>query len=139
MSGRGFTLVELAICLSIMTALIPALYALSLEMSDRTHLSSWHLETADAVRTVSEALRSDRLGGERLPTGLSFRSGDCTSSYTLAEGSLLRSDSCGGEQVLARGVSSLSAEPGGVEVTFRCVLRQNRFQEQVVFIAGGAP
>lgn len=139
MTARGFTLVELALCLSLVTILVPAVYIFSLGVSDRTHLASWHLETADAVRTISEVLRSDRLSRERLPEGISFRSGDCVSSYTVSEGALLRSDSCDGEQVLARGVSSLSAATGGVEVTFRCALRQSHGQEQVIFIAGGAP
>jgi len=119
---QGFTLVELAICLTLLALLIPLVYAFARDMEDRTALGLSSLETADAVRTVSETLRQDARSARWTdPTGLTLRRADgCEVRYLVKDSVLMRKsgEPCAGPHALARRVTSMERVTGGVEVVF---------------------
>jgi hypothetical protein len=131
----GFTLAELAICMSLMVVLVPLVYAFGLGIEDRLLLGTWNLQTADAVRTVADSIQLDDRTADLAPDAPRFQRGDCVIDYTVADGALTRSDSCGIAQVLARDVRSVSRQPGGIEVVFSRGLRADRSQQVQTFIA----
>ena len=130
---EGFTLTELAICLSLLAILVPTMYAYALGIEDRFSVGMWHLETADQVRTVSESLHIDQQNGALLDD-MQFLQGDCIISYRLEGDVLVRATSCGEDQALARGVSDLIRKPTGVELHFTRAIRASRAQHSQIFI-----
>ena len=138
-SRTGFTLVELAICLSLLAIITPLIYSYALGIEDRSVVGLWHLQTADSLHTVSESLQSDGRKGTLQPTGIAFKQGDCTVTYRAEDAALLRTDSCGITQTLAVGVSSLARESDGVSIGFTRHLRAGRDAEQTLFIPVGSP
>ena len=138
MIRRGFTLIELAICLTITAVLVPLIYAYARDIDDRSTLGIWHLDTADDVRTVAETLGRDA----RQHTGaggdpLSLRIGDCAVQYVVDDAQNLErrtSEPCGGTRVLARGVAALTPTAGGVDLTFARRMRVDRTHRITVFI-----
>ena len=131
----GFTLVELAVCLTLLAILVPMVYAYALGIDDRFDVGTWHLQTADQVHTVSEALHADGRVARLMDDAVQFRHHDCVIDYRVADDALQRVDSCGGTQTLARGVTGISRQPAGVEVVFTRHLRQGRSQRSAIFIA----
>ena len=131
----GFTLIELAICLSILSILVPLVYGYALNIEDRSVIGHWHLRTADEVRTLAESIRADKQQGVPDAEAVSFSMGTCTVTYPLEEGVLSRVDSCGSRQVIATGVSEITRQPSGVRVVFAQALRADRAEQQAVFIA----
>lgn len=128
MKRRGFTLVELAIVLSITSLLVPLLWLFVRQLETTLDLASWHLESAAAVRTVSEQLEGDRRN-------------TCNAHYALEAGALVRSadEHCGGRVVLARGVSRFERVPGGVELTLARRLTPTLTRENAFFLPLEAP
>lgn len=135
MSRRAFTLVELAICLSLLIILTPMVYRYALDITDRLEVARWHLATADAARTVAEALQQDARRGPLASDAVQFAQDGCTVRYAVEERALVREDSCAGRQTLARGVEAVSREAGGVSLRFSLPLRVSRIQQQDVFVA----
>lgn len=131
----GFTLVELAICLTLLAILVPMVYAYALGIDDRFDVGTWHLQTADQVHTVSESLHADGRTARLLDDAVQFRHDGCVIDYRIEGDALQRVDSCGDTQTLARGVTGISRQPAGVEVVFTRRLRQDRSQQSVIFIA----
>jgi len=122
-SRRGFTLMELAICLTILAIVVPMLYAFGRNMEDRTALGLASLETADSTRTIAETLRLDARGArwtDATAVQLTRASG-CTVAYSVQDGVLTRNatEGCEGPPALASRVESITRVPGGVEVVFR--------------------
>ena len=138
MNRRGFTLVELAICLSITTLLMPLIYRYAIAIEDRSVLGLWHLETADGVRTVAEEIRLDAGRSSTVEgTDLRFRTAACEVQYTLSESQVLVREAtaeCGGTRALARDVEALTRTAGGVDITFARIMRADRTHRITVFI-----
>lgn len=130
----GFTLTELAICLSLLALLVPLMYSYALGIEDRFSVGMWHLETADQVRTVSESLRSDQQRGTLLDGAVRFKHSACTVDYRLVDDALTRADSCGDTHALARGVTEMTREDDGVTITFTRAIRSSRAQHTQIFI-----
>ncbi|MFT5680311.1 MAG: prepilin-type N-terminal cleavage/methylation domain-containing protein [Myxococcota bacterium] len=135
----GFTLTELAICLSLLAILVPMVYAYGLGVEDRILLGAWHLQTADATRTIADSIQLDDRAGAISADAPRFAQGDCTIDYAVADRALSRTDSCGSTQVLARDVVALSRQPGGISVVFSRGLRADRSEQTTIFIAAGSP
>ncbi len=137
MSRRGFSLVELAVVLTLTAVLLPAVYVFSRTMEDRTARGLWHLEVADGVRAVAEELRRDAHTGEILPGGgLAFTVDGCEIRYQVEHTVLVRqaSDACGGDRGLATRVQTLRRVPGGLELVFVRALRADRPHRSTVFL-----
>lgn len=130
----GFTLTELAICLSLLTVLVPLMYTYALGIEDRFRVGMWHLKTADQVRTVSESLHTDQQTSGLLDGAVAFQHRDCTIDYRLEDGVIFRADSCGDTQALARGVTEMTRWPEGVELRFTQPIRATRAQHTKIFI-----
>lgn len=129
MRRRGFTMVELATCLSISALLVPLCFLFLRTLSARHERALWQLETAAAVRTLSEQRELDR--GQTA----------CAAAYELVADTVVRSASaeCGGSLVLARGVSRFEQGADGVTVTFFLRTLAERTETLDVFLPGGAP
>lgn len=113
---RGFTLVELAIVLTILAIVTPAVFLLMRSIADDHARAVARLEDADAVRLVSESLRQDLRTGRlaSAPAGLRVEGpGACFPVDYRVDGSVLVREApaaCGGAQALARRARSLSVE-----------------------------
>jgi prepilin-type N-terminal cleavage/methylation domain-containing protein len=125
---RGFTLVELAICLSVSAVLVPLAWMFARSLDAHVVSGQWQLEVSQAVRTVSEQLGRDQQGG-------------CHAHYALRGTDLVRTAdaACGGEQVLATRVSRFERQPGGVQLDFERALSPERAREVRFFIPLEAP
>ena len=131
----GFTLIELALCLTLLAILVPLMYAYALGIEDRFTIGTWHRQTADRVRTVADTLEVDGQTAQLMDDAVQFRHGNCTIDYRVEAGGLIRADSCGKTQTLARDVDALTREPGGVLLVFSHRLRTSRTQQTSIFIA----
>ncbi|MDP2269505.1 MAG: prepilin-type N-terminal cleavage/methylation domain-containing protein [Archangium sp.] len=123
--ARGFTAVELAVCVSISAILVPSafLFARTLETTQR--VASWHLETANAVQDLDEWFQHDALRSELA----------CHVEYVVTPALLLERRACDGTQVLARGVQRFARVHGGVEISFVLPLREDLIRTTEVFLA----
>jgi len=105
---RGFTLLELAIVLTLLAVLSPALFLLMRGIADDHARAAARLEDADAVRLVSETLRQDLRTGRlaSAPAGLRLEGpGACFPVDYRVVGAVLWREApaaCGGAQALAR-------------------------------------
>ncbi len=128
MKKRGFTLVELAVVLSITSLLVPLVWMFVRQLETTLVLASWHLESAAAVRTVTEQLEGDQRNA-------------CHAHYALEEGALVRSadERCGGHVVLARGVTRFERVRGGVELTLTRRLTPTVARDDAFFLPLEAP
>ena len=135
---RAFTLIEMAICLTILSILVPIVYAALRGHMDHAAIAQWRLECADAARAVAEELRLDaRQGAPRRGAEVVAFGGDCGGTYTVnADGALVREApaGCGPPRALARRVTSIAWAPGGVEVAFARTLRPSVTHRDAVFI-----
>lgn len=110
---RGFTLLELAIVLTLLAVVTPALFLLMRSIADDHARAAARLEDADAVRLVSETLRQDLRTGRlaAAPAGLRVEGpGACFPVDYRVDGSVLLREApaaCGGAQALARRARSL--------------------------------
>lgn len=139
---RGFTLMEMAIVLSVAALTIPVVWNLSAQASDAAALGRWQLEAADGIRTLAEELALDARSGAPTADEVGFTAPDCPVRYRVIEGDLLvreAPESCGGSRGLAAFVESIAWSPGGVDVTFAFRLRPHRVQRTTVFIPVVAP
>ncbi|MFZ5439875.1 MAG: prepilin-type N-terminal cleavage/methylation domain-containing protein [Myxococcota bacterium] len=125
---RGFTAIELAVCLSISAVLAPAVWLFSRSLHAPVARGQWYLESAATVRAVAEQLALDQAPA-------------CHARYALEEGDLVRvaDASCGGRLVLARGVQRFERVTGGVELTLALRLRPDQVHEKTIFIPLEAP
>ncbi len=142
MRRRGFTLVELAVCLSLLGLVTPLIYAFGRSVEDRLSIGLWHLDVADGVRDVADALREDARGGTAVAgQGVGFVRGDCAVVYQVDDAEVLvRRSSCGGELGLSRGVSAMVWTAGGVALTHTFRQRPGATLQTVFFIpVDGAP
>lgn len=129
----GFTAVELAICLSISAILVPSVFLFVRSLETTQRVARWHLETADAVQRLDEALQRDALRSAAEPGALAW-GGDCPVRYAVTEAFALERRDCGGAQVLATGVRELRRVPGGVEVSFVLALSEDVQRHSDVFL-----
>lgn len=125
---RGFTLVELAICLSVSAVLVPLAWMFVRSLDVHVATGHWQLEVAQAVRTVAEQLERDQPG-------------TCHAHYALRGADLVRTAdaACGGEQVLATRVSRFERAPGGVRLDFSSTLMPERARAVSFFVPLEAP
>jgi len=130
----GFTLTELAICLSLLALLVPLMYSYALGIEDRIAVGMWHLRTADQVRTVSESLHIDQQNSTMQADAVQFQHRGCTIDYQLEDGVLVRADSCGSSQALARGITEMSRLPDRLELRFTHTVRASRAQHTQIVI-----
>ncbi len=130
---RGFTAVELAICLTVASVLVPLIYLFAANLEDQAAVAEWQLDVADSARTVAEELRLDARRGVPMGDTVGFLSATCIVRYEVTDTALVRDATCGGRRGLASMVESIAWAPGGVEVGFVRVLRPSRMHRQTVF------
>jgi prepilin-type N-terminal cleavage/methylation domain-containing protein len=110
---RGFTLIEMAICIAIGAALAPMIFGLGRSFEKQHVRALAELDSAQAMRTVSEDLRRD-LQSMRMVDGPAVAlEGACGRvEYAASEGVLTRKAeaACGGTRALARRVRALRRE-----------------------------
>lgn len=121
--ARGFTMVELAIVVSIIGLVVPAAFLLVRSFAVQQQRALFHLEVADATRSISEELRADlRTGALADGDGLQLTGkGECFPvTYRVSEGVLVREApvACGGSRAIARGVQRLTRTRAGLAVQF---------------------
>ncbi|MFH1467955.1 MAG: hypothetical protein ABIO70_26450 [Pseudomonadota bacterium] len=137
MSRRGFTIMEMAINLSILGLLLPLIYAGALALEETHAIALWHLQTAAELRTVADELHRDvRWGRPLADEPLGWSRDDCAVRYRLEAGAVLRvgEGSCEGRQALATGVTALRREVDGVVIEKGLPLRPGLTQRDRVFI-----
>lgn len=102
---RGFTMVELAIVLTLLAILVPLIFMLFNRGAADFQKANATLEAAEQLRDLSEELRLDARNGTLAPTGVAFE-GTCSVTYRLIDSSVVReaSASCGGTRALVRHV-----------------------------------
>lgn len=135
--ARGFTAIELAVCLSISAVLVPSVFVFARSLESTQRVAQWHLENADAVQRIDEALQRDAARGAMEQGGLAW-GGACPVRYVVTGAFALErqaGEACGGTQVLAAGVRSMTRVPGGVALSFGLALREDLLQQTEVFFA----
>ena len=76
---RGFTMVELAIVVTLLTILVPLIFMLFRLGAADFQKANATLDAADQVRDLSEELRLDARNGQLAATGLTFEGvGECS-------------------------------------------------------------
>ena len=122
MRRRGFTVIELAICLTLMTILVPLVYGLMRNFENEIYRAAAEAESAQAMRAVSEEVRRDLQALELREGGAGMELvGACGSVQYAVEGDVLfrrASAACGGDRPVARRVQGLTREPRALVVTF---------------------
>ncbi len=134
---RGFTALELAICLSISAILVPGIYLFARQLEDTERVTRWHLETAAAIERIDAEIQSD-VERQPLVAGKTVEwAGPCPIRYALTDALTLErqaGESCGGTRVLATGVQEFSRVPDGVEVVFALRLAETVTRHTSVFL-----
>jgi prepilin-type N-terminal cleavage/methylation domain-containing protein len=121
---RGFTLIELAVSLSILALLVPLVFMMGRSFEEHAFQAAAQAEAAAAMRSVSEELRRDlKTMGWPDDTALKLAgAGQCPSvEYKLnADSTLVRegAEGCGPARTIAANVRSISRETGGLRVVF---------------------
>ena len=139
---RGFTLIELAVVLSVAAILVPLVWILGTQVVDQVTLGRWQLDAAEGVRTVAEELRVDAREGTPTAEQVGFRVGTCDVRYVVTGASALvrqATADCGGSRGLSRRVESIAWSPGGVDITFARTIRPRRVHRTTVFIPVAGP
>jgi prepilin-type N-terminal cleavage/methylation domain-containing protein len=139
--ARGFTMIELAIVLTITAVIIPGIYLWWRAAERGLFEAVAQIESADAARTVSEELRRDLLllSWKDAET-LALQGKACAEVRYEIEQSVLHRRAgakCGGDRALARRVESLTRTPWGVELTFARNVGANEPYRVRVLVAGG--
>ncbi|MCP4872969.1 MAG: type II secretion system protein [Proteobacteria bacterium] len=136
--NRGFTLLELAIVLTIGTILVPLLFSFGLYMQEQRVLAEFELDVADAIPTLAEELRTDaRAGTPSTADGVGFSRPGCEVRYFVTEEAALVREAAGGcasSRGLSRRAESIAWTPGGVEVVLARVVRPERVERRTLFI-----
>ncbi|MER2565517.1 MAG: type II secretion system protein [Myxococcaceae bacterium] len=104
---RGFTMVELAVVVTLLTILVPLIFMLFNRGAADYQKANATLEAAEQLRDLSEELRLDGRNGALSTAGVVFEGGACTPiTYRLVETSVVREApaSCGGTRALVRHV-----------------------------------
>lgn len=114
--ARGFTLVEMALCISIGTLVVP-LVLLTVRSMERQHLRALEqVESAQAMRGVSEELRRDLQSMRMLPGPAVALEGACGRvDYVVSGEAVLQrraEPACGGTRAVARRVKAIRREAG---------------------------
>lgn len=121
---RGFTLLEFAICLSILALLVPAVFMMGRAFEEHAFQAAAQAEAASAMRSVSEEFRRDlKTMGWPDDTQLKLAgAGQCPAvEYRLTpEHTLVRegAEGCGPARTLAANVRSIERLTGGLRVVF---------------------
>jgi len=139
---RGFTLMELAICLSIAALLLPLLFLHGRNISESHERALFQSEATAALRTVSEELRRDAHGHRLAAQGpVRFEGHGCTIDYVVRDRVLSReaTDACGGRRALAREVVELERAPHGLVLRLSRPLRPDLSADFSGLIAEVAP
>jgi prepilin-type N-terminal cleavage/methylation domain-containing protein len=122
---RGFTLLELAICLAVSATLVPLLFTFSRAVENDFAMALADAESSSQMRSFSEELRRD-LMSMRVVDGpglvlQSVRPGACARvEYVAVEETLMRraDDACGGERAIAARLSALHRDGRSVTLEF---------------------
>ncbi|MBL8935205.1 MAG: type II secretion system protein [Archangium sp.] len=104
---RGFTMVELAIVLTLLAILVPLIFLFFNRGAADFQKANATLEAAEQLRDLSEELRLDARQGALSAAGLTFEGAACGPvSYRLLDTSVVREApaSCGGTRALVRHV-----------------------------------
>ncbi|MDP2341092.1 MAG: type II secretion system protein [Deltaproteobacteria bacterium] len=121
MRRPAFTLIELAICLSIIGVMVPVIFTTWRQVEDAQAASTSRVTIARAARTLSEELRHDshqRTFVDDAAGVTLSRAGECgVVRYQLKDRVVLRDDGCS-VRALARGVQKLERKGDLVTVTF---------------------
>lgn len=127
---RGFTLVELAIVMSLSAILVPAAFMFVRHLTARAELATFELEVATTLRAVAEQVELD-----------AARPACATAKWTLDGEALTRTASaeCGGAQVFARRVRSFERVAGGAAVVFGLRVSPELTVTREVFVPGRLP
>lgn len=119
---RGFTLLEMAVNLSLMAVLIPLIYSAYRALEGSQRQAQHQLEAARGMRTVSEALDADLLHmAWRGNEGLELEGPCGRVHYAVRDGVLLREGdaACGpASQGLARGVRAIERSAQGLRLVW---------------------
>ncbi len=117
MSRRGFTILELAVVLSIISVLLPLVYALARDVDRSQQAALWQMQDAQAARTVTQELQRDLFTLTEIATAresdVLLLSGPCGEvRYQALDGVLVRGAeaACGGTRALARNVRSFKGD-----------------------------
>lgn len=140
MRRGGFTMIELAIVISLSALVVPAVYLFARTIDDQRALGLRHLEVADQTRSLAEALQADRRTLLfSAPESLRLEGpGPCSPiEYALTPAkSLVRRapNDCGGETTLATQVEAVSHPRGGFAITFGFEKRPQLLARTELFI-----
>lgn len=138
---RGFTVVELAIVLSISALLVPLVFLTARSWDEHRAAGLRQVAVADEVRSLGEAVRADRRALKFAGKGsLTLQGkGPCSPvEYAVTDAQTLvrrAPAACGGETALATHVTALAHAPGGLAVTFGFEVRPGTVVPTDVFIA----
>ena len=144
--ARGFTLVELAIVLTIGAVFIPTAYVVQRQLETAQSRSVARLEAARAARGVSEEIRKD-LRTRHFDRGMQLAGADddpCSIvAYVVDDGEALTRKvdaACGPSRVLARGVAGLARDGNVVTLALAHRMRDgSTVKDAFVFgFVGGA-
>jgi len=127
MRRRGFTMIELALCVTILTILVPTVYAFMRSFENDFYKSAAEAESAQSMRAVSEELRRD-LQAFKLKDGEGgmVLVGTCGGIQYVVVGDVLfrkAAPECGGDRPVARRVQKIVREPRALVVTFARPMR----------------
>lgn len=137
---RGFTLLELAIVLSILGVLVPLCYVMYRQYEADVLAAQASIEAAHAARGVAEELRRDLWTHSLAPEGtVLLGAAPCDRiEYAVGEGDVAwrrAPEACGGSRAISRNVGALRREGGEVVVVFRRGIRGEQAKEIPVRIA----
>ncbi|GDX79092.1 hypothetical protein LBMAG42_09030 [Deltaproteobacteria bacterium] len=136
---KGFTLVELAVVITVLLVFVPAVYGMIGLRAEAAARQRWQMEVAEGARTTAEWMALDAAASAAGPLGA------CLPRYAVdGEGQervLLRElpPGCGVSQAVARQVEAISPAAGGVEVTFAKAFRPGRTERVTVFFPWPLP
>ena len=121
---RGFTLIELAVSLTLLSLFVPIAFMAGRSLQEAQFEAVAEVEAAAAMRSVSEELRRD-LKTMGWPDDGALRlegAGECPEvEYVLTEARVLERQGqagCGPVRAIAANVRSVQRERGGVRVVF---------------------
>lgn len=137
----GFSLVELALVLSILVIVSPLVWITVRRVEGRADDALWRLQIADSAGTVAGSIALDGRRGRSQPDALVWQLDGCRVRYRVDDGALWRAGEggCQAEQVLARDVQALDREEGGLRLVFARSVRQGEEQRVEFFLPEVSP